>query len=209
MKKAVLLISILFAGCLIMGTETSQAETDHYQLAMGNIINSYLKIRKRLAQDSLSGVATWTQEIIHHVRAAKKMHTEHPKHKQEVHEKYLLINEAGEHAAHLSHGSIKAVRQHFAELSKPIIKYVEKFGHPHNTSEKLFAYYCPMYPGYWLQESKDAANPLYGKTMLKCATLVEGAEKKQKMLHELGKEHPQKQQMEKEHHLEDKEHKHM
>jgi hypothetical protein len=203
MKKSIWLCSILFGVWSITVLETGlvRADEDHYQSAMGDIINSYLKIRNKLAADSLEGVAALAQKIIHQVQAVEKMHTKHPKHKHNVHKKYQLITEAGKHAAHLTHGDIKAVRQHFAGLSKPIIKYVEMFGQPHNIDGELFTYYCPMYPGYWVQESKDAANPFYGRKMLKCADLVEGAEKKQKMLHELGGERHQ--------HMEGMKHEHM
>ncbi len=178
-------MSMLFAGGLTIGSGIALAGEDHFQSAMGEIVNSYLKIRGELAADSLDGVAGEAQKIVKRAEMAEKMHAKHPKHGQDMHEKYMLINEAGEHAAHLTRGNIKTVRKHFADLSKPVINYVEKFGQPQNVSGELFTYYCPMYPGYWLHEDKDAANPLYGKAMLKCAKLVEGDKKKQKMLHEL------------------------
>jgi hypothetical protein len=209
MKKIVCLVSILFVGGLTMGSGIALAGKDHFQSAMGEIVNSYLKIRGELAADSLDGVAAEAQKIVKQAEMVEKMHAENPKHGQDMHKKYMLIAEAGKYAAHLTHGDIKTVRKHFADLSKPVITYVEKFGQPQNVSGELFAYYCPMYPGYWLQEDKDAANPLYGKAMLKCANLVEGDKKKQKMLHELDNKHPQKHQMEKEHQMEGKEHKHM
>ena len=185
MKKAVMLL----AGWLVIVSGISWAGDDPYHIAMGDIISSYLSIREKLAADSLDGVAKEAQKISQQAETMDKVHAEHPRHSKDIHEKYMLISEIGKYAAQLSHGDIAAVRRLFGNLSQTIIKYVAKFGQPANISGNLFTYYCPMYPGYWLQESQDAANPFYGKAMLKCAELVEGAKKKQKMLQDIEKGH--------------------
>jgi hypothetical protein len=194
-RKTIVVVSGVL---LVLGVALTpvQAVDDHYQTAMGNIINSYLIIRQKLAQDSLEGVAAEADKITRQGHAVEKLHSEHPKHSQEAHKKYGLIEEATKHAAHLSHGDIKAVRKHFAMLSQPVIKYVAEFGQPHNVSGELFNYHCSMYPGSWLQEHKNVGNPLYGKKMLKCGKLVEWPNKQQemsqdmsKMKHDMGHEH--------------------
>lgn len=199
MKKAVWLVGILSFGCLVMGIDPVRAHEGHAQIemnedvdsqlqsAMGNIVNSYLIIRDKLAADSVEGIGVYAQKIVQQGKALEELHIEHLKLKDDTKEKYRLITETGKYAIQLSHGDIKAIRRLFAHLSHPIIKYVEKFGVPYNIKEKLHIYYCPMYQGYWLQESENVGNPFYGKEMLKCAEVVEGGQKKQEMLNKLYK----------------------
>lgn len=187
-RKTTIIFSTLFIASLISLNPVPAAE-DHFDAAMGKVINSYLLIRQKLAQDSLEGVAAEAGKITHQAETVEKMHAKHPKHKGDAHERYELVKEAAGHAAHLSHGDITSVRKHFALLSPLVIKYVAEFGQPHNVSGELFNYHCPMYPGNWLQEDKNVGNPMYGKKMLKCGKLVEWSGQKQGESPDMGHEH--------------------
>ncbi len=191
--KIPIIISTLFIASLI-GLTPGQAANDHFDMAMGNIINSYLVIRQKLAQDSLEGIAAEAEKITQQCQMMEKMHGEHPKRLPEAHKKYEMIKETAGHAAQLTQGDIKTARKHFVGLGRPVIKYVAEFGQPNNVSGELFNYHCPMYPGNWLQEDQNMGNPMYGKRMPKCGKLVKWSDKKQaepadmsKMKHDMSK----------------------
>ncbi len=162
-------------------------QEDYYQSAMAEIITDYLKIRKKLSGDSLDGVSELALDIAKKAEKTNMIRRKFRTRKPENHEKYSLIRGAGQHAYKLTKGDINIIRKDFVELGRPIILYVKKFGAPADIEDKLLIYYCPMYPGYWLQEENQTGNPLYGKKMIKCASLVEGKEKEKKMMRDLSK----------------------
>ena len=77
-----------------------------------------------------------------------------------------IIEDAVEHAEHISESDIDHQREHFKILSKDITDMVAITG----TENTLYQQFCPMYDdgSAWLSMSKDVKNPYYGSKMLTC-----------------------------------------
>ena len=77
-----------------------------------------------------------------------------------------IIDDATEHAEHISKSPIDHQREHFKTLSKDISDLVAITG----TRVKLYEQFCPMYEkgSTWLSTSNEVRNPFYGSKMLKC-----------------------------------------
>lgn len=77
-----------------------------------------------------------------------------------------ILEDAIEHAEHISENDIKHQREHFKILSKNITDMVAITG----TEMKLYEQFCPMYEGgsAWLSTKEEVRNPYYGSSMLKC-----------------------------------------
>ncbi|MBJ7882603.1 DUF3347 domain-containing protein [Gelidibacter salicanalis] len=77
-----------------------------------------------------------------------------------------IIEDAVEHAEHISESDIDHQREHFKILSKDVTDMVAITG----SESTLYQQFCPMYDGgsAWLSMSKDIKNPYYGSKMLDC-----------------------------------------
>ena len=77
-----------------------------------------------------------------------------------------IMEDAIEHAEHISESDIKHQREHFKVLSKDVTDMVAITG----TQVKLYEQFCPMYDGgtAWLSTKEEVRNPYYGSQMLKC-----------------------------------------
>ncbi|MGJ8667586.1 MAG: DUF3347 domain-containing protein [Patiriisocius sp.] len=77
-----------------------------------------------------------------------------------------IIEDATEHAEHISESDIKHQREHFKILSKDVTDMVAITG----TQAKLYEQFCPMYDGgtAWLSKEENVLNPYYGSQMLRC-----------------------------------------
>jgi len=77
-----------------------------------------------------------------------------------------IIEDALEHAEHISESDIAHQREHFKVLSEGVTDMVAITG----TENTLYQQFCPMYDGgsAWLSMSKDIKNPYYGSQMLNC-----------------------------------------
>lgn len=77
-----------------------------------------------------------------------------------------IIEDAVEHAEHISESDIAHQREHFKILSEGVTDMVAITG----TKNTLYQQFCPMYDGgsNWLSMSKDVMNPYYGSKMLNC-----------------------------------------
>ncbi|MDL5514078.1 DUF3347 domain-containing protein [Arenibacter sp. M-2] len=77
-----------------------------------------------------------------------------------------IIEDAIEHAEHISESDIIHQREHFKVLSKDVTDMVAITG----TQVKLYEQFCPMYDGgtAWLSTKEEVRNPYYGSQMLKC-----------------------------------------
>ena len=83
-----------------------------------------------------------------------------------------IIEDATEHAEHISESPIDHQREHFDMLSKDMIDLITITG----TSKKLYQAYCPMYNNdkgaQWLSESKEIQNPYFGSKMMNCGEVI-------------------------------------
>ena len=77
-----------------------------------------------------------------------------------------IVEDAVEHAEHISESDIAHQREHFKILSKDMTDMVAITG----TENTLYQQFCPMYDGgsAWLSMSEDIKNPYYGSKMLTC-----------------------------------------
>ena len=77
-----------------------------------------------------------------------------------------IIEDATEHAEHISESDIAHQREHLKVLSKDMIDMVAITG----TEVTLYEQFCPMYDGgtAWLSTNEEVRNPYYGSKMLKC-----------------------------------------
>lgn len=77
-----------------------------------------------------------------------------------------IVEDAVEHAEHISESDIAHQREHFKVLSKDVTDMVAITG----TENTVYQQFCPMYDGgsAWLSTSKDVKNPYYGSKMLTC-----------------------------------------
>jgi hypothetical protein len=77
-----------------------------------------------------------------------------------------IIEDAVEHAEHISESPMEHQREHFKILSKDVTDMVAITG----TATTLYEQFCPMYDGgsAWLSRSKEILNPYYGSKMLNC-----------------------------------------
>ncbi|WP_142785843.1 DUF3347 domain-containing protein [Changchengzhania lutea] len=77
-----------------------------------------------------------------------------------------IVEDAVEHAEHISESDIAHQREHFKILSKDVIDMVAITG----TDDKMYEMFCPMYDGGspWLSMDKEVKNPYYGSKMLTC-----------------------------------------
>ncbi len=77
-----------------------------------------------------------------------------------------IVEDAVEHAEHISESDIAHQREHFKVLSKDVTDMVAITG----TENTLYQQFCPMYDegSAWLSMSKDVKNPYYGSKMLTC-----------------------------------------
>ncbi|WP_158847341.1 DUF3347 domain-containing protein [Algibacter sp. L1A34] len=80
-----------------------------------------------------------------------------------------IIEDAAEHAEHISESPMAHQREHFKILSKDVTDMVAITG----TANTLYEQFCPMYDkgSAWLSMSKDIKNPYYGSKMLNCGKL--------------------------------------
>jgi Cu(I)/Ag(I) efflux system membrane fusion protein len=66
---------------------------------------------------------------------------------------------------------IKIQRDHFKDLSSPLIEAVQLFG----VNEKVFVEFCPMANNdkgaYWLSKEEKILNPYFGDAMLSCGSV--------------------------------------
>tara|TARA_R110000822_G_scaffold227980_1_gene360545 strand:- start:4 stop:594 length:591 start_codon:yes stop_codon:yes gene_type:complete len=77
-----------------------------------------------------------------------------------------IMEDAIEHAEHISESDIKHQREHFKVLSKDVIDMVAITG----AEMKLYEQFCPMYDSgtAWLSTKEEVRNPYYGSKMLTC-----------------------------------------
>lgn len=142
---------------------------DEHLQAASVIIDSYLDLKNALVEDNSNNAASSGKKLLDafvnfDISAQAKQH-----HK----ELYEIIEDAREHAEHISknRGHIDHQREHFDIMSKDIRDLILITG----SDRTLYQAFCPMYNnkegGTWLSESSEIKNPFYGNKMLKCGVV--------------------------------------
>ncbi|UJH91890.1 DUF3347 domain-containing protein [Antarcticibacterium sp. 1MA-6-2] len=79
-----------------------------------------------------------------------------------------IIEDAKEHAEHITMSDIAHQREHFDILSVDLVDMLEITGSP----KTLYQQFCPMYNSnkgaIWLSASEEIKNPYFGQKMLTC-----------------------------------------
>eukprot|EP01089_Gocevia_fonbrunei_P001290 TRINITY_DN11199_c0_g2_i1.p1 TRINITY_DN11199_c0_g2~~TRINITY_DN11199_c0_g2_i1.p1 ORF type:complete len:205 (+),score=46.15 TRINITY_DN11199_c0_g2_i1:54-668(+) len=82
-----------------------------------------------------------------------------------------IIEDAKEHAEHISESPIEHQREHFEVLSVDLIDMIAITG----TEKTLYQDFCPMYNNNkgapWLSATKEIKNPYYGSKMMTCGSI--------------------------------------
>ena len=141
--------------------DTKTAQTDAS-------LTAYLKMKDALVNEDSKTAADAGGEL---VKQFNTFNTEGygQNDQQELKE---IIEDATEHAQHISENPIEHQREHFDMLSKDMIDLIAITG----TSKKLYQAYCPMYKNdkgaQWLSASKEIQNPYFGSKMMNCGEVI-------------------------------------
>lgn len=135
------------------------------------IVDDYLLLKNALTADKSQEAASAGKALESTIKGFDKnaLTVEQKKMFDEVE------SDAREHAEHIgaNSGKIEHQREHFAMLSKDIYDLVKALG----GGQLLYQDFCPMYDkgngAVWLSETKEIANPYYGKKMLTCGQVKE------------------------------------
>ncbi|SRX55060.1 hypothetical protein AEQU1_02081 [Aequorivita sp. CIP111184] len=126
------------------------------------ILSDYFSLKDALIGDDTKKSAQEGSKLVASLKAFDA--SSYSKENQE--ELADIIEDATEHAEHISESAIDHQREHFKTLSKDIADLVSITG----TKSTLYEQFCPMYDkgSAWLSTSKEVKNPYYGSKMLKC-----------------------------------------
>ncbi len=126
------------------------------------ILSDYFNLKDALVADDTDKAAQTGSKL---VTALKAFDTSSYS-KEDQNELAEIVEDATEHAEHISESAIDHQREHFKPLSKDITDMVAITG----TKNTLYEQFCPMYDkgNAWLSISDEVRNPYYGSKMLSC-----------------------------------------
>lgn len=176
---AVMLIAISFANAQQMSSmDHSKMKMDHgkmdmkmdngKKMSMKNdakaevILSDYFNLKDALVGDDSKKAATAGSKLAVSLKAFSSAKYS-AANKKELAD---IVDDATEHAEHISKSAIDHQREHFKTLSKDISDLVAITG----TKTKMYEQFCPMYQkgSTWLSKSNEVKNPFYGSKMLSC-----------------------------------------
>ncbi|MFH6602623.1 DUF3347 domain-containing protein [Maribacter algicola] len=139
--------------------QVKQGKQDAKALA---VLNDYFNLKDALVNDDNSKAKTLGNTLAQSLKSFDESNYSDSE-KMELKD---IIEDATEHAEHISESDIKHQREHFKTLSKDVTDLVTITG----TNTKLYEQFCPMYDGgtAWLSTKEEIRNPYYGSKMLKC-----------------------------------------
>jgi histone deacetylase complex regulatory component SIN3 len=167
--KMSIAVMLLLAVSFTNAQEKEKMNHDHSKMMQGNsdakaeaILTDYFNLKDALVGDDTKKAAQEGTKLVASLKAFDI--SSYTKAQQE--ELTDIIEDATEHAEHISESAIDHQREHFKTLSKDITDMVAITG----TKSTLYEQYCPMYDkgSAWLSTSKEVRNPYYGSKMLKC-----------------------------------------
>ncbi|KJJ39374.1 DUF3347 domain-containing protein [Aequorivita vladivostokensis] len=145
-----------------MKRDHSSMKMDKMNPAAEAVLTDYFMLKDALVGDDTKKAAQAGTKLMASLKAFDtKSYT-----KEEQKELADIIEDATEHAEHISESPIDHQREHFKTLSKDITDMVAITG----TKNTLYEQFCPMYDkgSAWLSTSNEVRNPYYGSKMLKC-----------------------------------------
>ncbi len=145
-----------------MKMDHSSMKMDKMNPAAEAVLTDYFMLKDALVGDDTKKAAQAGTKLMASLKAFDtKSYT-----KEEQKELADIIEDATEHAEHISESPIDHQREHFKTLSKDITDMVAITG----KKNTLYEQFCPMYDkgSAWLSTSNEVRNPYYGSKMLKC-----------------------------------------
>jgi hypothetical protein len=128
------------------------------------IIDNYLKVKNALVADNQEEAADAGGSLVADFEDFDKSSYS----SEEQQELTDIIEDAKEHAEHISESPMEHQREHFDILSKDVIDMIAITG----TGKKLYQEFCPMYNdnkgAAWLSTTKEIKNPYFGSKMMGC-----------------------------------------
>lgn len=128
------------------------------------IVENYLKVKNALVADNQEKAAEAGGSLVADFNDFDKGSYS----SEEQQELTDIIEDAKEHAEHISESPIGHQREHFDILSKDVIDMIAITG----TGKKLYQDFCPMYNdnkgAQWLSMTEKIKNPYYGSKMMGC-----------------------------------------
>ncbi|QED37162.1 DUF3347 domain-containing protein [Antarcticibacterium arcticum] len=141
----------------VMGSENEDSQT-------GRIVNDYLELKDALVADNIKDAAKAGEGLVKAFEEFDMSEYEEGQ-QQELTE---IIEDAKEHAEHITMSDIAHQREHFDILSVDLADMLEITGSP----KTLYQQFCPMYNSnkgaIWLSTSEEIRNPYFGQSMLTC-----------------------------------------
>lgn len=132
------------------------------QGALDQVVESYLAIQQRLAQDEMQGVQAQLTEL--HSAAHALGRAESPE-----------VRNAAEAVAETAHDArpenLDEAREVFTSLSAGVIALTELAAPSDEAASALYVASCPMAEASWLQSSKQVVNPYMGQRMPRCGSI--------------------------------------
>ncbi|GGK18587.1 hypothetical protein GCM10007962_10940 [Yeosuana aromativorans] len=145
-----------------MKTRDIEASTQK-NAATAPIIDAYLQIKNGLVADNKDNAAKGGTALL-----AAFSNFEMSQLNEEQHTAYMdIVEDAKEHAEHISESPLEHQREHFETLSTDISDLVTLLG----TNKTLYLDYCPMKKTNWLSETKEIKNPFFGSKMITCGNV--------------------------------------
>lgn len=139
------------------GSENQDSQT-------GRIVNDYLQLKDALVADNTEEAAKAGEGLVKAFEGFDMSEYEEGQ-QQELTE---IIEDAKEHAEHITMSDIAHQREHFDILSVDLADMLKITGSP----KPLYQQFCPMYNSnkgaIWLSASEEIRNPYFGQSMLTC-----------------------------------------
>jgi hypothetical protein len=153
------------------GTKNGDSErmmaNDSGNSATDAIIDNYLKVKNALVADNQEEAAKAGGSLVADFENFDKSSYS----SEEQQELTDIIEDAKEHAEHISESAMEHQREHFDIVSKDLIDMIAITG----TDKKLYQDFCPMYNdnkgAAWLSTTKEIKNPYFGSKMMGCGEI--------------------------------------
>jgi hypothetical protein len=153
------------------GTKNADSErlmaNDSGNTASDAIIDNYLKIKNALVADNQEEAAKAGGMLVANFDDFDTSGYS----SEEQQELKDIIEDAKEHAEHISESPMEHQREHFGILSKDVIDMIAITG----TDKKLYQDFCPMYNNkkgaQWLSITEEIKNPYFGSKMMNCGEI--------------------------------------
>ncbi|MBK5214442.1 MAG: DUF3347 domain-containing protein [Flavobacteriaceae bacterium] len=145
-----------------MGTSTEMMDSHTQSSDAKQVVADYMTLKDALVADDNQKAQSAGKTLLNHLESfdVSKYSAQQQKELKDI------VDDAKEHAEHISESPIAHQREHFKLLSKDITDMVAITG----TETTLYQQFCPMYDGgsEWLSMNKEVKNPYYGSKMLNC-----------------------------------------